>query len=471
MIFGGWNGKEGLADVHVLSLTRMEWFTPRIVGDAPTPRNNHATFVVGNKLFVHGGHDGSHWLNDMYVLEAASDSKGAKGEWCWTRPSVSGAKPSARACHCIVVHKRKAYCFGGYDGARCFNDLDALDLDTLSWSRPAVSGDDPQARNAASVTVVGDQLFLFGGHSGAKHLPDLRVLDLGTLVWSKPETTGARPPGLRGHTASLVGDKLVLFAGYDGRSRSNELYTLDTVTCRWEHPPVAEGTPAGRQRHTTCAIGPRSLMVFGGFDGFRWLDDCHVLDVGRLEQSAISSASLMSLREDLSTLVNNPASFPDVTFVLGDGERVVAHRSILWARSEHFRVMLASGMAETRSCEVAIPGWSKPACVAMLEYLYGGKAPSTVPTTTVELLSLADHFALQGLKALCESQLIQHVDADNVCGLLTVAHRCLATELKRHCLDCILRSDDVNLETLAQEEPSLLLEITKASLSQRSGRS
>ncbi|KAA0176199.1 hypothetical protein FNF27_02256 [Cafeteria roenbergensis] len=469
VVFGGWNGKEGLADVHVLSLARMEWFCPRIVGDAPSPRNNHATFVVGNKLFVHGGHDGSHWLSDMYVLEAAPAAAGARGEWRWTRPSVSGAPPSARACHCIVVHKRKAYCFGGYDGSRCFNDLDVLDLDTLTWTRAAVTGDDPQARNAASLTVVHDQLFLFGGHSGAKHLPDLRVLDLATLRWSKPETKGARPPGLRGHTASLVGEKLVLFAGYDGRSRSNELFTLDTTTFAWDHPPVAEGTPAGRQRHTTVAIGPHRLVVFGGFDGFRWLDDCHVLDVGRLEQSAITSATLTSLRSDLSSLVNNPDSFPDVTFVLGD-DRVVAHRGILWARSEHFRAMLSSGMEESSAAEIRVPDWTKAAFVAMLEYLYSGSAPSTAPMVTLELMSLADHYALDDLKALCDSQLIQHVDAANACTLLVVAHRCSATDLKRHCLDFILGSAEVNLDDLAQE-PMLLMEITRASLARRGGQS
>jgi hypothetical protein len=291
------------------------------------------------------------------------------------------------------------------------------------------------------------------------------VLNLETMVWSKPETTGSRPPGLRGHTANLVGDKLVLFAGYDGRSRSNELYMLDTKTFHWEHPPVAEGTPAGRQRHTTCAIGPHRLLVFGGFDGFHWLDDCHVLHVGRLEQTAITSASLLSLRSDMDRLVNNPESFPDVTFVVG-GKRIVAHKSILWARSEHFRAMFKSGMAESSASEIAVEEWSHVSFVSMLEYLYCGKAPSSGPDITVELMSLADHYAVDGLKALCESQLVQHVDLPNACSLYVMAHRCGAAELKRHCLAFILGSAEVDLDELASE-PTLLLEITRASLGRR----
>jgi leucine-zipper-like transcriptional regulator 1 len=465
-VFGGWNGKQGLSDVHVLSLSKMEWFVPRILGDPPTPRNNHATFVVGSKLFVHGGHDGSDWLSDMYVLEVGTDAESST--WRWTRPSLSGSAPSARACHCIVVHGRKAFCFGGYDGARCFNDMDELDLDTLTWSRLKVLGDPPQARNAASLTVVGDRLFLFGGHSGTRHLPDLWIFDVPSLTWTHPETSGSRPPGLRGHTANVVGDKLILFAGYDGRSRSNELFMLSTTSLTWEHPPAAEGTPAGRQRHTMCSIGPNKLMAFGGFDGFRWLEDCHVLDVGRLDQTAINSASLQALRSDLASLVNNPDSFPDIVFRI-DSERIFAHRAILWARASHFRAMFSSGMAETKDgAEIIVEGWTAEAFLAMLEYLYTGKAPSTSPVITGELMSLADHYALDGLKAICETQLIQHVDAPNVCALYTMAHRCSASELKRHCLDFILLSADVDLDELAGE-PSLLMEITRASLKKRKG--
>ena len=85
---------------------------------------------------------------------------------------------------------------GGYDGVRCFDTLDVLDLvrrrsgcrisvasahigfsaslpallsfdqDTMTWLQPRVSGAIPMARNAQTVTVVGNKLFLFGGHSG-----------------------------------------------------------------------------------------------------------------------------------------------------------------------------------------------------------------------------------------------------------------------------------------------------------------
>ena len=232
--------------------------------------------------------------------------------------------------------------FGGYDGSKCFNDLDVLDLDTMTWIQPRVAGTLPQARNAQTMTVVGKKLFLFGGHSGNKHLRDLNVLDTENMTWSQPEVHGAPPPGLRGHTANLIGHKVFLFGGYDGRGRSNDLYLLDTENMTWEHPPQSEFTPGGRQRHTACVVGNKKLFVLGGFDGFKWLNDLHVLDVGKLEESAITNKAVTSLLLNLRRMLNNPAMFPDVTFMVED-KPIYAHRALLAARSDHFHAMFTSG--------------------------------------------------------------------------------------------------------------------------------
>jgi len=524
-VFGGWNGKKGLNDLHVLDTETMEWSSPTVTGTAPTTRNNHATFVVGTKLYVHGGHDGSKWLADLHMLDTATE------EHRWSIPVVAGKPPSARACHTTTRLGRKLYMFGGYDGSKCFNDLDVLDLDTMTWIQPRVSGQLPQARNAQTVTVVGKRLFLFGGHSGNKHLRDLNVLDTETMTWTQPEASGVPPPGLRGHTANLIGQKVFLFGGYDGRGRSNDLYLLDTETMAWEHPPQSEFTPGGRQRHTACVVGNKKLIVLGGFDGFKWLNDLHVLDVGKLEENAITNKAVTSLLSNLRRLLNNPALFPDVTFVV-EGRPIYAHRALLAARSEHFYAMFTSGvlcgvacmqcfsffvfcgvfavghaccvygvsgkrtpfrvgrvclsprvtsvltlvvasgvwgagMKESREPEIVVPDWTYTTYLSMLEFLYTGSvydlkadvrrcvrrrmgrggavdhvvlcflalccrcrlvhslARSSCPTqVALELMGLADHSALDGLKALCESTLVHNVDVDNVCTLFCRAHKC-----------------------------------------------
>ena len=66
------------------------------------------------------------------------------------------------------------------------DDIDILDLDTMTWISPHVSGNIPMARNAHTMTVLGKKLYLFGGHSGNKNLKDLHVFDTETLSWTEP---------------------------------------------------------------------------------------------------------------------------------------------------------------------------------------------------------------------------------------------------------------------------------------------
>ena len=47
------------------------------------------------------------------------------------RGQTSGTPPSARACHTLTRLAHKLYMFGGYDGAKCFNDLDAARVERV----------------------------------------------------------------------------------------------------------------------------------------------------------------------------------------------------------------------------------------------------------------------------------------------------------------------------------------------------
>mmetsp|Transcript_28647 Transcript_28647/g.28289 ORF Transcript_28647/g.28289 Transcript_28647/m.28289 type:complete len:255 (+) Transcript_28647:353-1117(+) len=248
---------------------------------------------------------------------------------------------------------KKLYLFGGYDGYRCFNDIDVLDLKAMTWLQPYIEGQIPMARNAHTMTAVGTKLFLFGGHSGNKHLKDLHILDTEIMTWQEPDIFGSPPKGLRGHTANLIGTKIYLFGGYDGRGRSNDLYILDTECMTWAHPLEAEGSPAGRQRHTTCAIGNKQLYVFGGFDGNKWLNDVFVLDVGKLEASEIAGEAVTNLITNMKKLVNN-STFSDVTFIV-EGQEIYAHKAILVEQSEHFKAMFCGGMLESQQSRIEIP--------------------------------------------------------------------------------------------------------------------
>ena len=83
-----------------------------------SPMDPHSTFCVVRFFFFAGG--------------------GCAGS-CF-EAQMSGAQPSARACHTLTRLAHKLFMFGGYDGARCFNDMDIIDLQTMTWMQPALQG-------------------------------------------------------------------------------------------------------------------------------------------------------------------------------------------------------------------------------------------------------------------------------------------------------------------------------------------
>eukprot|EP00438_Fugacium_kawagutii_P004638 Skav229029 [mRNA] locus=scaffold127:671472:672841:- [translate_table: standard] len=120
-------------------------------------------------------------------------------------------------------------------------DMDIIDLETMTWMQPNLSGTLPQARNAHTMTAAWTQHrhhppsnpSSWSGHSGNKHLTDLHIFDTQKLHWSQPEILGTPPPGEQRFSSSTARHKIFLFGGYDGKGRTNELYILDTA----EAPP------------------------------------------------------------------------------------------------------------------------------------------------------------------------------------------------------------------------------------------
>ena len=55
-VFGGWNGKDFYADLHILDLELMAWMRPSTTGPEPTPRQGHCAVLIGNNLIIHGGY-------------------------------------------------------------------------------------------------------------------------------------------------------------------------------------------------------------------------------------------------------------------------------------------------------------------------------------------------------------------------------------------------------------------------------
>ena len=460
-IFGGWDGKIALNDLAVLNIKIMGWSQPETMGITPCRRNNHTTTVVGIRIFVHGGHDGTQWLDDLHVLNTATLS--------WHSPTMSGTLPSARACHTLSRVGGKLYMFGGYDGERCFNSIEILDIKTMTWIKPTIKGSIPLARNAHTMTVIGKRLYLFGGHSGNKHLTDLHIFDTQILSWSEVGTLGPLPKGLRGHTANLIGTKIFIFGGYDGRGRSKDCYYLETQTLRWYHPNESDNTPSGRQRHSASVIKNNQMLIFGGFDGNKWLNDMYILDVGVVELKELETTCVKNAMKNMKKIINDPL-FSDITLIV-EGKQLYLHRAILSAQCEHFRAMFNIGMKETTQKEIIIKDWTYNTYLLMIEYLYTGVIEGFDCITAIELIGLADAYTIDGLKNMCERVMQQNIDEENVGEILIVAHKYSVGELMKIAMNFLIKNcGEINVTKIIEGlegYPLLLIEVTKSLFSKK----
>lgn len=95
----------------------------------------HASAVVGLRLFVHGGFDDK-FLDDLYVLDTLFLT--------WTKLSATGHLPSPRYKHTLNNVNEKLYLFGGSSGTHQFDSIHVLDLSTKIWVQLTMSGRIPE---------------------------------------------------------------------------------------------------------------------------------------------------------------------------------------------------------------------------------------------------------------------------------------------------------------------------------------
>lgn len=324
--------------------------------------------------------------------------------WIITAPSRTLATPCLRAGHSLASYSNRLYLFGGYcdyasyvassppnvdqllHGARPgigihFNSLHEYRLDTCQWHilHPGCHPHEargqalPKPRRHASMVVHGGSLFVYGGFDVDDNvLPDFWEFRVDTATWnhiplSSPAGTspssihfpdgfnsnnnnnnsnnsnnsngqyfsqsnlhnnhhhgghhhnnhghnnsgnlnhghqqhhdplgvmrrgGTNIPVARAeHTAVVDGNRMIVFGGYDGKKKLNDTYVFDFATRQWFRPPAAECNAPSRRCKHSAVLYKRKMYVVGGFqfnDGDNYaLTDMHVLDLDTFSWSCL----------------------------------------------------------------------------------------------------------------------------------------------------------------------------------------
>ncbi|CAM9346548.1 unnamed protein product, partial [Ectocarpus sp. 4 AP-2014] len=288
VVFGGTfykgNGEfTYLADTWVLDIESMTWQEVRCGGDLPDARYGHSCHLVGSRMFIVGGKGRSGQLyRDVHFLDLV--------DWTWVAVNATSTGPSPRFWQASVLVGHKIVVHGGWNGSNhCYEDLWVFDTDSFAWMQPRTGGLPPTARYGHAMVLLPDgRILLSGGATiDEKSVPvyhkDLRQLDTETMLWSKAKTAGGiRISSRCNHTLTSdeEGRAALLFGGWglgglQHHENNKQAGAVTLAACSMlPHEAVStnlphlrgRGEPEHKYGHTCVSVG-NAFFVFGGWNG------------------------------------------------------------------------------------------------------------------------------------------------------------------------------------------------------------
>ena len=250
------------------------------------------------------------------VVEPEITGDVAQAQWQALQPTTAG--PGARYQHVMQYNAatNQVFVFGGRDGSQIFNDVWALDMDTLAWRQIAANASVAPPARFSTVMIVdepGQNLYIATGQTqGGAVFNDIWKLDLATESWTDLSPTAGEAPIARyGAPGGNLGGNLVTTHGFGG-SRYNDTWRFNISTEQWENVTPSGAAPLNRCLFAAAPSGDTNLVIHGGCaSGFGdcFLDDTWVLDsdanvwrevlsdvrpVGRQHQTLVSGEAASS---------------------------------------------------------------------------------------------------------------------------------------------------------------------------------
>ncbi|XP_023228319.1 leucine-zipper-like transcriptional regulator 1 [Centruroides sculpturatus] len=239
-VFGGDNGKHMLNDLLRFDVKDKSWGRAFTTGVPPAPRYHHSAVIHESSMFVFGGYTGDiHSNSNLTNKNDLFEYKFTSGQWIeW---KFEGKKPVPRSAHGAAVYNGKLWIFAGYDGNARLNDMWTTSLlgDNRIWEEIPQKGDCPPTCCNFPVAVARDSMFVFSGQSGAKITNSLFQFNFKDKTWCRISTEhilrGAPPPPTRryGHTMVAFDRHLYVFGGAADSTLPNDLHCFDLDSQTW----------------------------------------------------------------------------------------------------------------------------------------------------------------------------------------------------------------------------------------------
>lgn len=204
----------------------------------------HRAFLFGGRYRDTGASGNYELYNDLWSFDFDARA--------WTKLD-DGTGPSPRYYPEGVFDPASGllYVFGGAENENPLVVDVAMDLwswDGSAWTELQTTGDAPSTRTYLGVThdPVRNRMIVFGGQSGdfvSCSYNDIYALDLDTLKWTQLHDGGGKAPETRFHaslTYDPVGDRYLMFGGHADVGAMNDLWSFDPETKKWDKEREAD---------------------------------------------------------------------------------------------------------------------------------------------------------------------------------------------------------------------------------------
>lgn len=211
-----WLENNQTSSVEMFSTDSNEWCE---VSSMILHRKGHSSVVVGNSVYVLGGHDGVTQLCSMEKYNTVKDE--------WTLE-----KPLSRLCTgmSVVTDGQFLYVLGGYSRYQWLNTLSCYDIIHKVWidynHQTMESG-----RAFAGAELVAEDIFIFGGVNSQGCLDDCEVFNLTNKTWRQGPRMN-QPRCNAGHC--LLGKKIFVFGGEACGVLLDTVEYLDIENWEWK---------------------------------------------------------------------------------------------------------------------------------------------------------------------------------------------------------------------------------------------
>jgi len=167
-VLGGYPASGIAKDFYIYDTLSDVW---EQLTDHPIERSGMTMVVYGGKIYVYGGADAdSNELNTLHVYDPSDD--------VWTELTANVNDTTGRQLAVAGVIGNKMYVYGGYDGTSNLNTLHVYNLDTDIWSVLTPNTKHTDGCQRASSVVINDMLYVVGIYNY------ISIYDPDTGTWS-----------------------------------------------------------------------------------------------------------------------------------------------------------------------------------------------------------------------------------------------------------------------------------------------